>query len=144
MQHMNYSHTNPWPKNTRINVVIRTKPNEKTRSCADPPPRAPVIEGYVKDEVLQEGHILTMTCSVAGGKPLVTSVIFACSGHSDTVPDVRSSDRVQSYLNLSPLKVGDNGDRCVCTAEWKKTDWYRLSATVSLRVNGKTLLQSGS
>ena len=140
MQQMKYSHTNPRPKNTPINVVIRTKSNEKSRSCADPPQRAPVIEGYVKDEVLQEGHILTMTCSVTGGKPLVTSVIFACSGHSDTVPDVRSSDRVQSYLSLSPLKVGDNGDRCVCTAEWKKTDWYRLSATVILHVNGKTLL----
>ena len=106
----------------------------------DPPQQAPVITGYTKDEVLQEGHILTMTCSVGGGKPLVTSVIFSCSGHSDTEPDVTIQDHVHSFLTISPLRVEDDGERCVCTAEWKDTDWYRLSATIILRVNGETTL----
>ena len=81
-----------------------------------------------------------MTCSVNGGKPLVTSVIFSRDGHSDTAPDVTTHDHVHSFLTINPLGAEDDGERCVCTAEWKDTDWYKLSATVILRVNGENIL----
>ena len=70
----------------------------------------------------------------------MTSVIFSCDGHSDTAPDVTTHDHVHSFLTINPLGAEDDGERCVCTAEWKDTDWYKLSATVILRVNGENSL----
>ncbi|XP_070174699.1 uncharacterized protein [Littorina saxatilis] len=100
-----------------------------------PPQTPPVINGYKKGDVLQAGDDLRMTCSVQGGKPLVKNVIFSCDGHPDTAPDIAGQTEVHSVLEFKLLTVEDNGKRCICTAEWKDTDWYRLSVTTTLIVN---------
>ncbi|XP_070181137.1 uncharacterized protein [Littorina saxatilis] len=100
-----------------------------------PPHTTPFINGYTKGEVLKAGNDLRVTCSVHGGKPLVKNVIFSCDGHPDTAPDITSQIEVLSVLQFKPVTMEDDGKRCVCTAEWKNTDWYRLSVTTILTVN---------
>ncbi|XP_076456068.1 low-density lipoprotein receptor-related protein 6-like [Babylonia areolata] len=101
-----------------------------------PPQEAPTINGHSKGKVYQEGQSLTMTCSVHGGKPLVASVFFSCGVHEDTSPDVFSKTEVHSILSIKPLTVSDDGKTCFCTATWKDTDWYKMSATAVLEVQG--------
>ncbi|XP_076456132.1 uncharacterized protein LOC143290510 isoform X2 [Babylonia areolata] len=99
-----------------------------------PPQEAPTINGHSEDTVYQQGDSLTMTCSVHGGKPLVTSVYFTCGTHEDTTPDIFSTTEVHSLLSITALTVEDDGKTCFCTAKWEDTDWYKLSATAVLRV----------
>ncbi|XP_076456135.1 uncharacterized protein LOC143290513 isoform X2 [Babylonia areolata] len=99
-----------------------------------PPQEAPTINGHSEDTVYQQGDSLTMTCSVHGGKPLVTSVYFTCGTHEDTTPDIFSTTEVHSLLSIAALTVEDDGKTCFCTAKWEDTDWYKLSATAVLRV----------
>ncbi|KAK7092478.1 hypothetical protein V1264_008216 [Littorina saxatilis] len=101
-----------------------------------PPQTPPVINGYKKGDVLQAGDDLRLTCSVLGGKPLVKNVILSCDGHPDTAPDIAGQTEVHSVLEFKSVRVEDNGKRCICTAEWKDTDWYRLSVITTLIVNG--------
>ncbi|XP_070174698.1 uncharacterized protein [Littorina saxatilis] len=106
-----------------------------------PPQTPPVINGYKKGDVLQAGDDLRLTCSVLGGKPLVKNVILSCDGHPDTAPDIAGQTEVHSVLEFKSVRVEDNGKRCICTAEWKDTDWYRLSVTTTLIVNGTDMEQ---
>ncbi|XP_076455694.1 uncharacterized protein LOC143290240 isoform X2 [Babylonia areolata] len=101
-----------------------------------PPQEAPTINGHSEDTVYQQGDSLPMTCSVHGGKPLVTSVYFTCGTHEDTTPDIFSTTEVHSLLSIAALTVEDDGKTCFCTAKWEDTDWYKLSATAVLRVRG--------
>lgn len=101
-----------------------------------PPLAPPTILGYKHGDMLQAGDSVTMFCQVRDGKPLVTSVFFSCSGHADSVTDIRGDSEVQSLLIINPLKAEEDGLRCVCTAEWKRSEWYALSATRILSVKG--------
>ncbi|KAK7483356.1 hypothetical protein BaRGS_00025416 [Batillaria attramentaria] len=105
-----------------------------TWSVDYPPTAPPAIHGYKTGDFLEVGDSLTMTCLVRGGKPLVTSVIFSCPDHPDKQQDIRGDSYVQSLLLINSLTAEDDGMRCTCTAEWKQTDWYALSATRVLRV----------
>lgn len=102
----------------------------------DPPSSPPVIYGYDDDEILQSGSVLTMTCVVQGGKPLVTSIFFYCLGHSDVKRDIFRKTEAQSILIINPIKASDNGSTCFCSAKWKNSDMYSLKVNVTLRVNG--------
>ncbi|KAK7482464.1 hypothetical protein BaRGS_00026281, partial [Batillaria attramentaria] len=102
----------------------------------DPPQTAPEIHGYKTGDMLEAGNNLAMSCIVSGGKPLVTSVIFSCNGHPDNTLDIRSVSQVHSILVFKPVRASDDTIRCVCTAQWKYVDWYRLSDSVILSVNG--------
>ncbi|KAK7483334.1 hypothetical protein BaRGS_00025394 [Batillaria attramentaria] len=99
-----------------------------------PPSAPPEIQGYSKNDFLQAGNNVTMTCTVRDGKPLVTSVIFSCPGHEDAA-DIRGDSKVQSILVIDSLATEDDGKICVCTAKWKHTDMYLLSANRTLSVS---------
>ncbi|KAL8603117.1 hypothetical protein ACOMHN_046029 [Nucella lapillus] len=107
------------------------------RSCVDDPPQEPpVIHGFSKDTLYQEGQSLNLTCSVYEGKPLVASVLFSCGPHLDSSPDNFGPSKVDSVLSINALTMEDEGLTCVCVASWKDTDWYKLSDMAVLRVNG--------
>ncbi|XP_070174676.1 low-density lipoprotein receptor-related protein 2-like isoform X2 [Littorina saxatilis] len=109
--------------------------HEKTLA-SDPPPSAPTITGYTAGEMKQAGERLTLTCTVSGGKPLVTSVNFWCNSHPDNKTDVRGQNKVQSVLDIRSLEPEDDAMSCVCTGDWMNRDFYKLSETITLRVNG--------
>ncbi|KAK7488163.1 hypothetical protein BaRGS_00020605 [Batillaria attramentaria] len=100
-----------------------------------PPPSAPVISGYYPGDVVQVGLSLTMTCTVRGGKPLVTSVVFQCTGQPDDVPDDGDDTEVRSSLTINPLTAADNGKVCTCSAVWKAAALYTLKDSRTLSVN---------
>ncbi|XP_076454328.1 uncharacterized protein LOC143289237 isoform X2 [Babylonia areolata] len=108
-----------------------------------PPQEAPTINGHSEDTVYQQGDSLTMTCSVHGGKPIVSSVYFTCGAHEDTTPDIVGKIEVHSLLSIAPLTTEDDGKTCFCTAKWQDTDWYKMSATAVLRVQGSKPNEQG-
>nr|KAG5688321.1 hypothetical protein BaRGS_009953 [Batillaria attramentaria] len=77
--------------------------------CTDPPESAPMIEGYESGKVVAAGQRLRMTCTVSGGKPLVTSVNFSCPGHPDVEPDDVADRTVISTLTIGALAAEDDG-----------------------------------
>ena len=101
--------------------------------CADPPPSAPVIEGYTDGAILPVGHSLTLTCSVHGGKPLVTAVHFSCPSHDDVTLDRTTQNVVISTLRIQ-LTSSSDGMVCSCSAQWKNST-YSLSSSRLLRVS---------
>ena len=104
-------------------------------SPADPPPSSPVIEGYFTGLAMRAGETLEMTCSVHGGKPLVTSVTFSCPRHPDRTPDVIGDSGVTSVLEMK-LTSSDDGALCRCSALWKSGSRYPQSSTRILVVKG--------
>ncbi|KAK7468145.1 hypothetical protein BaRGS_00036609, partial [Batillaria attramentaria] len=74
-----------------------------------PPESAPMIEGYESGKVVAAGQRLRMTCTVSGGKPLVTSVNFSCPGHPDVEPDDVADRTVISTLTIGALAAEDDG-----------------------------------
>ncbi|XP_076436087.1 cubilin-like isoform X2 [Babylonia areolata] len=104
-----------------------------------PPQEAPSIDGYSKDTVYQQGESLTLTCSVYGGKPLVTSVSFSCGTHQENSMDIIGTTYVQRVLPISSLTAEDEGMACLCTAKWKYADWYKLSDSAILRVKPRSI-----
>lgn len=113
----------------------------RTPLSTDPPPSAPTITGYTAGEMKQAGERLTLTCTVSGGKPLVTSVNFLCNRHPGNKTDVRGQNKVQSVLDIRSLEPEDDAMSCVCTGDWMNRDFYKLSETITLRVNGKKRIQ---
>ncbi|KAK7482980.1 hypothetical protein BaRGS_00025757 [Batillaria attramentaria] len=99
-----------------------------------PPPSAPVIEGYQDGQVLKTGGKVKMACSVSGGKPLVMSVDFSCPGHPDNDLDLVSETVVRSVLEINPVTETDDGALCVCSAKWKTSQRYTLTASRILTV----------
>ena len=84
---------------------------------------------------MRVGETLEMTCSVPGGKPLVTSVNFSCPHHPDRTPDIIEASFVTSDLEIK-LKSSDDGALCVCSALWKSSAWYPKISTRVLVVMG--------
>ncbi|KAK7485517.1 hypothetical protein BaRGS_00023205, partial [Batillaria attramentaria] len=90
--------------------------------------------GYTTGQAVYADDSLSLTCEVSGGKPLVTSVTFACqSPHPDNLNDVTASGSVSSSLDVS-LTQHDDNVTCSCTARWKVASYYRDSADTTLTV----------
>ncbi|XP_076438220.1 uncharacterized protein LOC143277324 isoform X4 [Babylonia areolata] len=114
---------------TAVNPITSVRKTSETRTLKIhyPPSSAPVITGY-SAQVLYEGNTQTMTCTVQGGNPAVSSVTFTCdsggqvSGVSSTIQVTASRD--------------NNGRNCTCSANWKNKSpsWYTLTASVTLQV----------
>nr|KAG5688319.1 hypothetical protein BaRGS_009951 [Batillaria attramentaria] len=64
-----------------------------------------MIEGYESGKVVPAGQRLRMTCTVSGGKPLVTSVDFSCPGHPDVEPDDVTKRAVISTLTIGAWRL---------------------------------------
>ncbi|XP_076455418.1 tolloid-like protein 2 [Babylonia areolata] len=101
-----------------------------------PPQEAPFISGYSKDKVYQQGQSLTLTCSVDGGKPPVTSVSFSCGGthQGNSTENIYGPTYVKKVLSIASLTAEDDGQTCVCGATWKDADLYTLSDSAVLSV----------
>lgn len=106
----------------------------------DPPRLRPLISGYKDGDILKEGDRLNLTCSVAGGKPIVASVIFSCPGYADDPDDISDAEGKQSTVQISHVRASDGGLSCECTARWKNTDWYTLTAAIVLTLEGEMML----
>ncbi|XP_076438233.1 uncharacterized protein LOC143277331 [Babylonia areolata] len=114
---------------TAVNPITSVGKTSETRTLRIhyPPTSAPVITGY-SGQGLYEGNTQTMTCTVQGGNPAVSSVTFTCdsggqvSGVSSTIQVTASRD--------------DDGRNCTCSAKWKNKSpsWYTLTASVTLQV----------
>ncbi|XP_076438221.1 uncharacterized protein LOC143277325 [Babylonia areolata] len=114
---------------TAVNTITSVGKTSETRTLRIhyPPSSAPVITGY-SGQVLYEGNTQTMTCTVQGGNPAVSSVTFTCdsggqvSGVSSTIQVTASRD--------------NNGRNCTCSAKWKNKppSWYTLTDSVTLQV----------
>ncbi|XP_076438219.1 uncharacterized protein LOC143277324 isoform X3 [Babylonia areolata] len=114
---------------TAVNTITSVGKTSETRTLRIhyPPSSAPVITGY-SGQVLYAGNTQTMTCTVQGGNPAVSSVTFTCdsggqvSGVSSTIEVTASRD--------------NNGKNCTCSAKWKNKSpsWYTLTDSVTLQV----------
>ena len=126
-----------------INVCIpadpeSTQPPSTPSALTEPPATPPVITGYSAGSVLTEGGPLSLTCTVTGGRPLVTAVTLFCSSrpHVSGPSSVnRQRTAVSTTLDIAALRPSDNGSLCVCTATWEGAPQrYNMAATVSLTV----------
>ena len=106
----------------------------------DPPSSPPLISG-VQDGGHTEGESLSLSCSVTGGKPLVSSVSFWC-GHGpgdgpDTTATVDGVTTVTSGVTFDRLDLTMNGTVCPCSAHWsKRPSLYTQTATTTIIVIG--------
>ncbi|XP_076438340.1 uncharacterized protein LOC143277422 [Babylonia areolata] len=114
---------------TAVNTITNVRKTSDTRTLRIhyPPSSPPVITGY-SGGVLYAGNTQSMTCTVQGGNPAVSSVTFTCdsggqvSGVSSTIQVTASRD--------------NNGRQCTCSANWKNKNppWYTQTASVTLQV----------
>nr|KAG5686507.1 hypothetical protein BaRGS_012581 [Batillaria attramentaria] len=96
-----------------------------------PPMSKPRIQGIPPDKILQDGDKLT--CTVKGGKPLVSSVDFSCSNpsHPDQ-PDVFHQSNVSSSITISTTRAIGVDTKCTCRAVWdpQPSDYVRSTEEV--------------
>ncbi|KAK7455322.1 hypothetical protein BaRGS_00039488, partial [Batillaria attramentaria] len=85
---------------------------------SDPPGSPPKILSSNKAQFLSSGD--TLTCTVSGGEPLVSSVHFSCSSpdHPDG-PDDRNGSSVSSSLTIDTSRATGADTLCVCSAVWE-------------------------
>lgn len=112
------------------------------RSCdfiiTDPPPGPPMIEGLKDNQLLFVGDNLTLTCTVSGGKPLVSFVNFTCGQRTGTLMYTDTS--VSSILTYPSLAVTDKDTKCHCAASWQpEKQLYQKEATTELVILGSVL-----
>ncbi|KAK7106352.1 uncharacterized protein [Littorina saxatilis] len=96
-----------------------------------PPSKKPTLQIQVRGrDYIQRGDKLT--CTVAGGKPLVDSVHLHC-----TNPDLRGEDEERSELSVSSSVTVTSaavntmmGMTCFCKASWKtRPEYYQFMST---------------
>ncbi|XP_076455843.1 uncharacterized protein LOC143290359 isoform X2 [Babylonia areolata] len=109
-----------------------------------PPQSPPRITGYTPGRPVQVGEALHMTCTVQGGRPLVTAVDFTCPGHPDTEPDEEGRGKVTASVTIPRLTSWDHGVTCVCWAEWKVPELYVSRAYVTLSVTSPSSASSSA
>ncbi|XP_076457337.1 uncharacterized protein LOC143291381 [Babylonia areolata] len=96
-----------------------------------PPPSPPEISGTTSHT---EGDSLSLTCTVTGGNPRVTSVTFYCGSHGDG-PDTPDGETVVSSVSINSLSAGDNGTLCLCYATWNDRPSHKtVTSTVTITV----------
>ena len=112
----------------------------KFKNSTDPPSSPPLING-VQDGGHSEGESLSLSCSVTGGQPPVTSVTFWCGqdqGDSlDTTTTVNGVTTVTSGVTFDRLDLTMNGTVCQCSAHWsERPSLYTQNATATVTVIG--------
>ena len=112
----------------------------KFNNSTDPPSSPPLISG-VQDGGNTEGESLSLSCSVTGGQPPVTSVTFWCgdvAGESpDTTTKVNGVTTVTSGVTFDRLDLTMNGTVCQCSAPWsERPSLYTQTATATITVIG--------
>lgn len=110
-------------------------PKLRTRSLfTDPPSTPPAITGYGAGYTVVTGD--NLTCSVNGGRPLVSRVIFSCFSASDVIndqPDVTLSTSVTSSVIIPTQNT--NVLTCACRADWSpRLEAYPWNTTVNIQV----------
>ena len=106
----------------------------------DPPSSLPLISG-VQDGGHSEGESLSLSCSVTGGQPPVSSVSFWCGQQSgdksDTTTTVNGVTTVTSGVTFDPLDLTMTGTVCRCSAHWsERPSLYTQTATATITVIG--------
>ncbi|XP_025101632.1 mucin-5AC-like isoform X2 [Pomacea canaliculata] len=97
-----------------------------------PPSQDPVIAGYTPGQTLTSGDRLN--CSVAGGNPLVSQVIFSCPNILPDQPDTSQSAAVFSSLTIPSTAMTDAV--CTCRAEWSpKPQLYTRNTSIVISTN---------
>ena len=109
----------------------------------DPPSSPPLIRG-VQDGGHTEGESLSLSCSVTGGQPPVSSINFWCgqvSGDSpDTTTTVDGVTTVTSGVTFDRLDSSMKGTVCRCSAHWsERPSLYTQTATATITVIGEYL-----
>ncbi|KAK7106340.1 hypothetical protein V1264_017606 [Littorina saxatilis] len=93
-----------------------------------PPAQKPVIQQQTTEpQFLQIGD--NLTCTVAGGKPLVDSVHFYCTNPDlPDKEDARSASSVSSSVTVKTVAgITDTHMTCYCNATWgTKAEYYTL------------------
>ena len=107
---------------------------------SDPPSSSPLISG-IQDGGHTEGESLSLSCSVTGGQPPVSSVNFWCgdvSGDSpDTTKTVNGMTTVTSGVTFDRLNSTTNGTVCQCSAHWiERPSLYTQTVTATITVIG--------
>ena len=96
---------------------------------ADPPHEPPEISGYTSSAILYEGDLLTLTCTAAGGDPVMTSVTLTCGeAYSNT------SMGQQTIVSVTSLQSSDHDALCTCSGQWIRPEYYILTDNVTLTV----------
>lgn len=110
------------------------------RLFPDPPTLSPAITANPElpdTQPVYQGDNMTLRCTVSGGKPVnATVIMFTCPGKTDTSVVSMDTSSITSSLMFLPVS-SDNHGRCVCTARWKKTDWYNQTVSWNINVYSK-------
>ncbi|XP_076438213.1 uncharacterized protein LOC143277317 [Babylonia areolata] len=118
---------------TAVNTITNVRKTSDTRTLRIhyPPSSPPVITGY-SGGVLYAGNAQSMTCTVQGGNPAVSSVTFTCDGGGQQVNGGNSTSKT---IQVTASR-DNNGRQCTCGANWenKNPPWYTQTASVTLQV----------
>lgn len=110
------------------------------RLFSDPPTLPPAITANPElpdTQPVYQGDNMTLRCTVSGGKPVNATVIaFTCPGKTDMSVVTIGTSNITSSLMILPVS-SDNHGRCVCSARWKKTDWYNQTISWNINVYSK-------
>ena len=109
----------------------------------DPPTSPPLITGF-QDDGHTEGESLTLSCSVTGGQPSVTSVNFWCAhffgDSADMTATVNGVTTLTSSVTFDRLDSTMNGTVCQCSANWpKRPALYTHTATATITIKGERI-----
>lgn len=99
-----------------------------------PPRDSPVLTGHKDQQIHKSGDILT--CTVTGGKPVVTQVILNCSNPTlYDQADVVNGTSVSSSLTLDSSEQTYSQTTCQCTAIWEPDPaLYSKSASATFAI----------
>ncbi|KAK7497414.1 hypothetical protein BaRGS_00011256, partial [Batillaria attramentaria] len=85
---------------------------------SDPPPIPPAITTSTQDNLVFVGD--TVTCTVQGGKPLVTAVHINCTNlQLKSTTSTIANTSVSRSVTISTLQTTDNNTTCYCWATWE-------------------------
>lgn len=105
-----------------------------------PPTEPPVIHGYTAGQILKAGD--NMSCTVPGGKPLVSAVIFYCIDPKiEDLEDHVGVLSVTSPLVMNTTLATSQNMTCLCKANWSPIfAMYQLSDSIAAQTEYKAEL----
>ncbi|KAK7497500.1 hypothetical protein BaRGS_00011342, partial [Batillaria attramentaria] len=99
------------------------------------PPSQPVITGYNTSHVLTAGDSVSLTCTVSGGNPPITSITFYCGKNSlKTYVGIFDPTSSSNTVEIDRVNASDNGIGCVCTGKWHPDPKRHFERAVRLKV----------
>ncbi|XP_070201188.1 uncharacterized protein [Littorina saxatilis] len=116
-------------------TIVKT--SEYELIVAYPPPSPPVITGHENKSVLLVGERLTLTCTVTGGRPLVTSLSVRCWSGVQSEPSAMTvvNNSVTLTFSIEAVEARHDGTECVCTGDWEGgREAYNASGRIVLTV----------